>query len=134
MTNYVKDGQRYTLRQLRADNPNVSFPREPSDSVLADYDVYILQQDPKPQAEVVEQGPIVERNGEWWQSWTSRNKTSEEKAADIRSERDRLLEETDHYALSDVTMSQDMADYRQALRDIPQQEGFPNNIVWPTKP
>ena len=26
------------------------------------------------------------------------------------------------------------ADYRQALLDVPQQSGFPNNIVWPTKP
>ena len=36
----------------------------------------------------------------------------------LREERDILLKETDYFALSDVTMSSDMATYRQALRDI----------------
>jgi len=30
--------------------------------------------------------------------------------------------------------SQEWADYRQALRDVPQQIGFPGDIVWPSKP
>ena len=51
-----------------------------------------------------------------------------------RAKRDDLLKETDHYGLSDVTMSDDMTAYRQALRDVPQQEGFPGTITWPTKP
>ena len=51
-----------------------------------------------------------------------------------RATRDDLLKATDHYGLSDVTMSADMATYRQALRDVPQQEGFPGTITWPTKP
>lgn len=55
-------------------------------------------------------------------------------AATERDTRDTLLKETDHFALSDVTMSAEMQAYRQALRDVPQQEGFPNTITWPTKP
>jgi hypothetical protein len=55
-------------------------------------------------------------------------------AAQERSKRDLLLAETDHYGLSDVTMSDDMTTYRQALRDVPQQETFPQEITWPTKP
>ena len=51
-----------------------------------------------------------------------------------RSTRDDLLKATDHYGLSDVTMSEAMTTYRQALRDVPQQEGFPGTITWPTKP
>lgn len=51
-----------------------------------------------------------------------------------RATRDTLLKETDHFALSDVTMSAEMTTYRQALRDVPQQSEFPNNITWPTKP
>ena len=51
-----------------------------------------------------------------------------------RATRDILLKETDHFALSDVTMSAEMTTYRQALRDVPQQSEFPNNITWPTKP
>lgn len=55
-------------------------------------------------------------------------------AAEERKKRDELLAETDHYALSDVTMSDAMATYRQALRDVPQQTDFPTSITWPTKP
>src|SRR6056300_149278 len=68
----------YTFNQLKQDNPNVSFPREPSASILADYGVYILQDDPKPRAEVIAKGPIEERNGEWWQTYSSRALTAEE--------------------------------------------------------
>lgn len=48
--------------------------------------------------------------------------------------RDTLLKETDFWALSDVTMTDEMRAYRQALRDLPDQQGFPHNVVWPTKP
>ena len=39
--------------------------------------------------------------------------------ADLRSKRNRLLAETDFYALSDVILSDDMKTYRQELRDLP---------------
>ncbi len=42
--------------------------------------------------------------------------------------------ETDWMASSDVTMSSDMTTYRQALRDVPAQGGFPFSVTWPTKP
>ena len=52
----------------------------------------------------------------------------------VRATRDSLLEETDWLALADMTLSAEMRAYRQALRDIPKQAGFPNTIVWPIKP
>ena len=56
---------------------------------------------------------------------------------DVRLKRNRLLTETDYLALSDQTLSTEMATYRQALRDIT--NGIDtvekaNNITWPTKP
>tara|TARA_E500000318_G_scaffold46260_2_gene43650 strand:- start:3116 stop:3379 length:264 start_codon:yes stop_codon:yes gene_type:complete len=51
-----------------------------------------------------------------------------------RIERDSLLAETDYLALSDNTMSAAMIAYRQALRDITDQTGFPTSVTWPTKP
>ena len=51
-----------------------------------------------------------------------------------RATRDELLKATDYYGLSDVTMSSEMTTYRQALRDVPQQSGFPGTITWPEKP
>lgn len=56
------------------------------------------------------------------------------KNTEARAERNWLLSLTDWMALSDVTMSAEWQAYRQALRDVPEQEGFPDNIVWPTKP
>ena len=56
---------------------------------------------------------------------------------DLRAKRNNLLKETDHYALSDQTLSDDMRTYRQSLRDIT--NGLTtvedvNSVTWPTKP
>ena len=55
-------------------------------------------------------------------------------ADSIRLERDIKLAATDWRASSDLTLSTEWATYRQALRDIPSQAGFPNTITWPTEP
>ena len=51
-----------------------------------------------------------------------------------RGARDLLLAHTDVWALSDRTITAEQTAYRQALRDITGQAGFPENITWPTKP
>ena len=51
-----------------------------------------------------------------------------------RKERNKLLAATDFYALSDVTMSDDMTTYRQALRDLPTTVEDSKDVVWPEKP
>ena len=53
---------------------------------------------------------------------------------EMEPKRDLLLSETDVWALSDRTMTAEQTAYRQALRDITGQAGFPTNITWPTKP
>ena len=57
--------------------------------------------------------------------------------ARLRERRNNLLKATDFYALSDVTMSEDMETYRQDLRNLP--SGLTTvedveNVTWPTKP
>lgn len=52
----------------------------------------------------------------------------------IRGKRDALLSECDWWASTDLTMTQEQIDYRQALRDITSQAGFPESITWPVKP
>ena len=56
--------------------------------------------------------------------------------SEMRSERNRLLQETDWTANSDVTMSAKMKTYRKALRDLPTHKNWPNleSSDWPTKP
>ena len=56
---------------------------------------------------------------------------------DLRAKRNNLLKETDHYALSDQTLSDDMRTYRQSLRDLT--DGLTTKaevdaVTWPTKP
>ena len=60
--------------------------------------------------------------------------STEGKAEAARSQRDRLIAETDWWASSDLTMTKAQIDYRQALRDITSQTGFPESITWPVKP
>ena len=59
------------------------------------------------------------------------------KIADLRQRRNSLLSATDFYGLQDVSMTQDMTNYRQALRDLP--DGLTTvedveAVTWPTKP
>ena len=68
-----------------------------------------------------------------WQRFTVRDKTDAELLAEVRGNRTRLLSETDYFALSDVTMSSDMTNYRKALRDLPATVDL-TDIVYPTKP
>ncbi len=107
-------------------------------------------------------GVVQDSNGNWVEAWVERDmfkeytvtdeegvettvtvqaqkdaKVAADRATREAAERDvrnTLLKETDHYALSDVTMSDAMKTYRQALRDVPQQTDFPSTISWPEKP
>ena len=52
----------------------------------------------------------------------------------VRQDRNLRLSKSDWMANSDVTMSDEWRTYRQALRDVPAQEGFPKDVTWPTEP
>jgi hypothetical protein len=52
----------------------------------------------------------------------------------LRQRRNQLLTETDYLALADVTLTDEMRSYRQALRDLPANTVDPANPVWPVKP
>ena len=56
-------------------------------------------------------------------------------ASQIRQERNTLLSDCDWTQVSDAPVNQAAwQTYRQALRDITAQEGFPYSVIWPTKP
>ncbi len=55
-------------------------------------------------------------------------------AASVREERDAKLAACDWRASSDLTLSNQWRTYRQALRDVSTQSGFPNSVTWPTEP
>jgi len=59
---------------------------------------------------------------------------NDRKAAEVRAERNAKITACDWRVLSDVSNSDVWKTYRQALRDIPTQSGFPNNVTWPDAP
>lgn len=137
----------YSIGQLRKDHPNTSFPKSIPDATLAAYGVYSVTVLDAPTYDAdtqrIEQDALpVESNGQWELRWSVIDLTPEELAvkataaeADVRVERDRLLAACDWTQVADAPVDQvAWATYRQALRDLPQQAGFPHNVTWPTKP
>ena len=59
---------------------------------------------------------------------------NDRKAAEVRTERNAKISACDWCVLPDVPNSDVWKTYRQALRDIPAQSGFPNNVTWPDAP
>jgi len=64
---------------------------------------------------------------------------AEQPAKEARAHRDRLLSETDWVSIKysvdmNTNVPTEWLEYRQALRDITEQSGFPNDIQWPEKP
>lgn len=137
----------YSIGKLRRDNPSISFPKHIPSSVLEDFGIYELVEesepdfDPATQTAYQEQAPVLE-SGQWVQKWVVVDKTSEELASEaevkksgVREERDSLLDSSDWTQIADAPVDQAAwATYRQALRDITDQSGFPENVSWPTKP
>lgn len=77
-------------------------------------------------------------DGSWYLEGHVPQKPAAAAAGEIRAERDRRLSASDWTQMADNPLTEDECllwrQYRQALRDMPQQEGFPENIVWPEKP
>lgn len=133
----------YSLGQLRKDNSSTSFPRHPSLSDLAEFDVYPVTEVTPPIRDgekLVKVWTPTLVSGEWILPHQAVAKTVEDLAtesdvawANLREQRDKLLSETDHYALQDVDLSDEMTTYRQSLRDLPSTVDI-NNPVFPEKP
>lgn len=85
----------YQPTQLRAENPNVSFPSEMADALLAEFDVYPVQPTSRPEYDPATQTlsealPSYE-NGVWVQTWTVTNLTADEIAARTQARRAALV-------------------------------------------
>ncbi len=132
---------KYTIKQLRQDNPNSSFGRLISEEVLASYDVYsctVQYVDYDRLAQTSVEGQFVQVDGQWTLFMVAENLAAEQAEANIRSNRDDLLQETDWIVIKSYERSQNIPAewelYRQGLRDITGQSGFPFSVTWPIKP
>lgn len=137
-----KDGQ---VKHYKEMFPNISFPANgPTDGWLSTHGIFKVSVF-KPHTatqKLVSCDPYIE--GGWAYTVRVENKTAEElasdsasKAAQVRSQRDALIAQSDWMVIraqeTGVLMDQAWATYRQALRDITSQESFPN-VTWPVNP
>ena len=139
----------YSIGNLRRDNPNTSFPRNPSDELLAEWNVFpVVKQDPPTfdaaTQDLNETNPTLSSN-QWLQTWSVTAASSDEiaqrttdKQAEVRAQRNQLIAETDWVVVmakeTGTNIAAAMKTYRQALRDLPSADGFPHTMTWPTKP
>lgn len=136
----------YGGAELRRDFPNTSFPVPMTDAEYAAYDVLPVSPRNPPVFDHVHENCVrvdpTKVDGEWVETWSVEAATpseveqrTTEKAAEVRSTRNRLLAECDWTMLPDApTDHTAWAAYRQQLRDVTGQAGFPLNVIWPEQP
>ena len=151
-------GEVKTQGEVRRMHSNTSLPRVWDADTCAFLGIDPVLAAPKPEVtgytQAIRNGATQDANGNWVQAWSvvdmfadttedgvTTTKAEHEaayqadldaKAAEsVRTQRDAKLAETDWTGMSDVTMAADMATYRQALRNITAQAGFPNTVEWP---
>lgn len=137
----------YSIGQLRKENPSTSFPKSIPNSTLEAYGVHLVTFVDTPaynaDTQRIEQDTQpTEVNGQWELGWAVVNLTVEELATktktagdEARALRGRLLAASDWTQVADAPVDQAAwSTYRQALRDLPDQAGFPDNVTWPEKP
>lgn len=134
---------------VQSRNPQTSFPKRLSDTDLTGFGVYPVTAANPPSydadTQTLTEDTPVSINGQWTQVWMVQNlpsvkvaENNENKAKSARNTRDMYLAESDWVVTKALeagqTVPADWVTYRQALRDVPAQGGFPASITWPTKP
>jgi len=144
-------GEVISERDLYYKYPNISFPKPLTPYVIETYGLEVILEGPQPQTTppyetVVRQG-IEEIKGKWFTKYVIgpifNNQEEEDSyrlnidtqaSKGIRNNRNNLISESDWMSCSDFIMSDEWRQYRQELRDITIQEGFPHNVEWPEEP
>lgn len=104
------------------------------------FPLYQLSPSSHSQEEIYDRTEIEKSGSAYYINYILRNKTEDELSLhyehgwqDVRTKRNKLLEETDYMANSDYSITDEWITYRQNLRDITEQSS-PFEITWPTKP
>jgi hypothetical protein len=88
----------YSIGQLRKDNPNTSFPKYPTDALLAEWGVYPVQSAPKPDynpsTQKVIEGHPINQAGSWVQTWQVVPLSADEIAERLKNLQDSIISGT----------------------------------------
>lgn len=134
----------YDIPTLRLSHPNVSFPANLTNEVLAEWGMYVVTPTPMPNdyTKNITEGTPVLTDGLYYQNWVVTDATQEEidyrienQWFIVRTQRNELLTECDWTQLADISteIKELWQSYRQSLRDITSQSN-PFFINWPVKP
>jgi len=137
----------YNEGNLTEDNPSTSFPYDPLTNTDVRESFSVVQVFPKAQTSFNERTQFCKRgnpalkNGKWEQTWNVSEKHPDEITVDegfkwleIRNQRNQKLQETDWQMTKAMETGEDasnLRNYRQKLRDIPQDQANPFSITWP---
>jgi acyl carrier protein phosphodiesterase len=134
----------YTLTDLRRDNPQTSFPKTITEEIARAFNCVPVTQIAYADNYTKNYERSARNNaGTWEEQWIESNATTEEvtqrvtlKSNDVRNERNQKLTDCDWTQANDSPLKAESTwiTYRQALRDVPTQAGFPHTVTWPTKP
>ena len=138
-------GNVVTDQEFRAMFPNTGFPVQLTADIISEFGGDVVLEGPQAQPtryQVAFRDGVQQIEGQWFTKYSvidmeqeAKDALDAQQAAMQRSERTRRLEECDWTQLQDAPVNQQAwANYRQALRDITSQSGFPWEIEWPSKP
>jgi len=134
--------------EFRSLHPNTSFPQVLTAEILNDAgaDVVLEGAQPTPtRYQIAFRDGVEQIDGQWFTKYSVAEMDDEAKAAkdveqakSVRQQRDEKLKETDWMVIraaeTSVALAAEWATYRQALRDISAQAGFPWEVTWPDAP
>ena len=134
----------YSISELRTAHPNVSFPVNLTNEVLAEWGMYVVTPIvmPNDYTKNITEGTPVLTDGVYYQNWIQTDASQSEidyrlenQWFIIRETRNELLAECDWTQLADISTETKAiwSEYRQSLRDITSQTN-PFSITWPVKP
>ena len=141
-------GQVVTQGEVRGLYANTSFPKTWSPELVEELGLDVVFESPTPTTTVYQtafKDGVEQVAGKWVWKWSISEMDDDAKAAKdaevakgVRATRDRLIAETDWIVIKNLELNQNVPGvwevYRQNLRDVPAQAGFPHNVTWPAKP
>ena len=133
-----------SLNIWRSEHPQVSLPFLPTEEQLNEQGIYTVELAPQQSIDHTQsaESSVVFNGTSCVQEWSVSDASEEEIASRtasqskaVRDDRNQRLANCDWTQLHDAPVNaESWSEYRQALRDIPSQEGFPWEIVWPQEP
>lgn len=139
-------GQVMFESEFRSMHPETSFPVPLTAEMLADFGADVVLEGPQAQPtryQVAYRDGVEQIDGQWFTKYSVADMDDDAKAAkdaeqakSVRFDRNQRLKDSDWSQGKDIAdaVSQPWAVYRQALRDVPAQAGFPWDVTWPDAP